>query len=71
MIEGRLRAFLEEVSLLSQPFIKESSKRIQQLLQENHASMDTFVRFEVGEGMEKKEDNFVAEVMAQVRDRNA
>lgn len=68
MIEGRISKFVDEVSLLGQPFVKDPSKKIAQLLKEHHAEVVAFVRFEVGEGIEKKEDNFVAEVMAQVRD---
>lgn len=69
MIEGRINKFIEEVSLLGQPFVKDQSKRVSQLLKEKGAEVISFVRFEVGEGIEKKEDNFVAEVMAQVRDQ--
>ncbi len=68
MIEGRISKFVDEVSLSGQPFVKDPSKKVGQLLKEKGAEVDTFVRFEVGEGIEKKEDDFVAEVMAQVRD---
>lgn len=67
MIEGRISKFIDEISLLGQPFVKDSSKKIGQLLKEKNAEVLSFVRFEVGEGIEKKEDNFVAEVMAQVK----
>lgn len=69
MVEGRLNKFVDEVSLLGQPFVKDPNKKISQLLMEKNAEVEQFVRFEVGEGIEKKEDNFVAEVMAQVRDK--
>src|SRR5690606_422233 len=61
MVEGRINKFIDEVSLLGQPFVKDTSKKISQLLKEKNAEVLTFVRFEVGEGIEKKEDNFVAE----------
>ncbi len=68
MIEGRLSKFVDEVSLMGQPFVKDPNKKISQLLTEKGAEVTAFVRLEVGEGIEKKEDDFVAEVMAQVRD---
>jgi elongation factor Ts len=69
MIDGRINKFVDEVSLLGQPFVKDPSKKVGQLLKENNAEVTSFIRFEVGEGVEKKEDNFVEEVMAQVRDQ--
>lgn len=69
MIEGRLSKFIDEVSLLGQPFVKDPNKKIAQLLKERDAEVISFIRFEVGEGIEKKEDNFVEEVMAQVREQ--
>lgn len=68
MIEGRINKYIDEVSLLGQPFVKDPNKKISQLLKEKNADVISFLRFEVGEGIEKKEDNFVEEVMAQVRD---
>ncbi|MGQ3891171.1 translation elongation factor Ts [Legionella sp. CNM-4043-24] len=68
MIEGRINKFIDEVSLMGQPFVKDPNKKISQLLKEKNADVISFLRFEVGEGIEKKEDNFVEEVMAQVRD---
>lgn len=68
MIDGRIAKFIDEVSLLGQPFVKDPNKKISQLLKEKNADVVSFVRLEVGEGIEKKEDNFVAEVMAQVRE---
>lgn len=67
MIEGRIQKFISEVSLLGQPFIKNPDIKVGQLLKEKNAEVLSFVRYEVGEGIEKKEDNFVEEVMAQVR----
>lgn len=68
MIEGRISKFLDEVSLSGQPFVKDPSMKIGQLLKQKQTQVTSFVRFEVGEGIEKKEDNFVEEVMAQVRE---
>ncbi len=68
MIEGRISKFVDEVSLLGQVFVKDQNKKISQLLKEKDAEVVSFIRYEVGEGIEKKEDNFVEEVMAQVRE---
>ena len=68
MIEGRLTKFVDEVSLTGQPFVKDPNKKVGQLLKEKNAQVLSFIRLEVGEGIEKKEDNFVEEVMAQVRE---
>lgn len=67
MIEGRINKFIDEVSLLGQPYVKDPNIKVGQLLKEKNAEVVSFVRYEVGEGIEKKEDNFVEEVMAQVR----
>ncbi len=69
MIEGRINKFIDEVSLLGQPFVKDPDRKVGQLLKEKNAEVTSFIRLEVGEGIEKKEDNFVEEVMAQVRDQ--
>ncbi len=67
MVEGRVRKFLAEVSLLEQPFVKDANVRVGQLLTQKKATCTGFVRFEVGEGIEKVESDFAAEVAAQVR----
>jgi elongation factor Ts len=73
IVEGRLDKFFKEVCLLEQPFVKDPDKTIDQLVKEKIAqigeniSIRRFVRYVVGEGIEKKETNFVEEVMAQVR----
>ncbi len=69
MIEGRISKFMDEVSLLGQAFVKDSNVKVGQLLKQKNAEVISFTRFEVGEGIEKKEDNFVEEVMAQVREQ--
>ena len=68
MIDGRISKFIDEVSLLGQPYVKDPNTKVGQLLKSKNAEVLAFTRFEVGEGIEKKEDNFVEEVMAQVRE---
>ena len=68
MIQGRLNKYLAEVSLLKQPFIKDPSKSVEELLIESKAEVNSFFRIEVGEGIEVEEVNFAAEVMAQIED---
>lgn len=67
MVEGRVRKYLGEITLLGQPFVKDPDVTVEKLLKAAGAAVHGFVRFEVGEGIEKKQDNFVEEVMAQVR----
>ncbi|CAI8909940.1 translation elongation factor Ts [Methylocaldum szegediense] len=67
MVEGKLRKFIGEVTLLGQPFVKDPDQTVGKLLSSRGASVGRFVRFEVGEGIEKTESNFAEEVMAQVR----
>lgn len=66
MIEGRLRKFIAEVSLTEQPFVKDPDNKVGGLLKEAGADIVQFVRFEVGEGIEKEEEDFAAEVAAQL-----
>jgi elongation factor Ts len=67
IIDGRVRKFLEEVTLLGQPFVKDQDVSVEKLLQNAGATVRRFARVEVGEGIEKKTENFADEVMAQVR----
>jgi len=67
MVTGRINKFLKEVTLVGQPFVKDPDQTVGKLLESAAASVLSFVRFEVGEGIEKKEDNFAEEVMAQVK----
>lgn len=67
MVTGRIAKFLKEITLVGQPFVKDPDVSVGKLLEAAGASVSSFVRFEVGEGIEKKEDNFVEEVMAQVK----
>ncbi|NLY18108.1 MAG: translation elongation factor Ts [Clostridiaceae bacterium] len=72
MVSGRIEKFFKEVCLLEQPFIKDTDKTVQDVLNEKIAligekiSIRRFVRYEMGEGLEKREDNFAEEVMKQV-----
>lgn len=67
MITGRIKKFLGEITLVGQSFIKDDKMSVGQLLKSKDNSVIRFTRFEVGEGIEKKEENFAEEVMAQVR----
>ncbi len=67
MVGGRIRKYLAEITLKGQPFVKDPDMTVEKLLSAKNADVVEFVRFEVGEGIEKKEDNFVEEVMAQAR----
>jgi len=67
MVEGRLRKYLAEITLIGQPFVKDPDTTVGKLLKQNNATVASFVRFEVGEGIEKKQEDFAAEVEAQVR----
>jgi elongation factor Ts len=67
MVEGRLRKYLAEITLIGQPFVKDPDTTVEKLLKQAGAKVVKFVRFEVGAGIEKKQDDFVGEVMAQVK----
>lgn len=67
MIEGSMRKFFGEVTLLGQKFVKNPDQTIEQLLKEKNAQVKRFIRFELGEGIEKEASDFVAEVMAQAK----
>ena len=67
MVEGRLRKFLAEITLVGQPFVKDEDTTVEKLLKKANASVVQFVRYAVGDGIEKKQDDFVGEVMAQVK----
>ncbi len=67
MVMGRVSKFLREITLLGQPFVKNPDQTVEQLAKQHNAIITGFARFEVGEGIEKKSENFAEEVMAQVR----
>lgn len=66
MLTGRVRKYLAEITLLGQAFVKDPDKSVEALLKEQGASVTRFIRYEVGEGIEKKQENFADEVMAQI-----
>ena len=66
MVVGRMKKFTGEISLTGQPFVKDPSVSVGELLKSNNADVVNFVRFEVGEGIEKKTEDFAAEVAAQM-----
>lgn len=67
MVEGRINKFFEEICVIDQPFIKNPDQKIRQFIESKGATLESFVRYEVGEGLEKRQDNFAEEVMSQVR----
>ncbi|MCW8874151.1 MAG: translation elongation factor Ts [Gammaproteobacteria bacterium] len=67
MIDGRMRKYLGEITLVGQPFVKDPDQTVGKLLKAAGASVVRFERLELGEGIEKKQENFAEEVMAQVR----
>ncbi|NNU82609.1 elongation factor Ts [Geobacillus sp. BMUD] len=67
MVEGRLNKFYEDVCLLEQAFVKNPDVTVRQYVESNGATIKQFIRYEVGEGLEKRQDNFAEEVMSQVR----
>ncbi|MBD2858254.1 elongation factor Ts [Spongiibacter sp. KMU-158] len=67
MIEGRIRKFLSENALVDQPFVKDPELTVGKLLKNGGADIQSFIRFEVGEGIEKEEVDFAAEVAAQLK----
>lgn len=70
MVEGRMKKFTGEVSLTGQPFVKDPSVTVGELLKSHNADAVSFVRYEVGEGIAKKEENFAEEVQAQIAAAN-
>jgi elongation factor Ts len=67
MVDGRIAKFLKEVTLVGQPFVKDPDQTVEKLLASKGAKVIGFERIEAGEGIEKKEEDFVAEVMAQAK----
>lgn len=67
MIQGRLRKYLAEITLVGQPFVKDPDQTVGKLLKAAGAEVKSFTRLEVGEGIEKEESNFAEEVMAQAK----
>jgi elongation factor Ts len=65
MVEGKLRKYLAEITLVGQPFVRDDKVAVGDLLKSRKANVQRFVRYEVGAGIEKKQENFADEVMAQ------
>ncbi|MAS11112.1 translation elongation factor Ts [Salinisphaera sp.] len=65
MVEGRLRKFLGEITLMGQPFVKDPDMTVEKLCKQQNATIIDYARIEVGEGIEKKQEDFAAEVKAQ------
>ena len=70
MVTGKVRKYLSEISLMEQAFVKDPDKKVSALLKENNAQVHCFYRYEVGEGIAKKQENFADEVMAQIEASN-
>ncbi|WP_076656417.1 translation elongation factor Ts [Lactiplantibacillus plantarum] len=68
MVEGRLNKWLSEISLDDQEFVKDSDQTVAHFVESKGGKVRSFIRFEVGEGIEKKADNFIDEVMNQIKD---
>jgi len=66
MIQGRLKKFLAEITLMGQPFVKDQDQTVEQLVSKAGGSVSRFIRYEVGEGIEKKVEDFAAEVASQL-----
>lgn len=67
MVSGRIQKYLKEITLLGQPFVKDPDQTVEKLLKAANATVTSFLRYEVGEGIEKKVDNFAEEVMSQAK----
>ena len=66
IVNGRINKYYEEVCLIDQPFIKENKQKVSKYVESNGSKIISFTRYEVGEGMEKREENFADEVMKQI-----
>lgn len=67
MVEGRLNKWLSEISLTDQPYVKDQDQTVEEYLATQDGKIKTFYRYEVGEGIEKKEEDFAAEVQSQIK----
>ena len=67
MVEGRLGKFFEDICLLDQSFVKDPDVKVKKYLADKGATVQSFVRYGVGEGIEKREENFADEVMSQIK----
>ena len=67
MVDGRIKKYIKEITLLGQPFVKDPDQSIEKILKLAEANVLSFIRYEVGEGIEKRSDNFAEEVMSQAK----
>ena len=67
MVEGRINKYYQEICVNEQEFVKNPDLKVGQFVESKGGKIKSFVRYEVGEGIEKREDNFAEEVMAQVK----
>ena len=67
MVEGRIKKYIKEITLLGQSFVKDPEQSIEKILKSAEAKVTSFIRYEVGEGIEKRSDNFAEEVMSQAK----
>ena len=67
MVDGRIKKYIKEITLLGQPFVKDPDQSIEKILKSAKANVLSFIRYEVGEGIEKRSDNFAEEVMSQAK----
>lgn len=67
IISGRINKFIQEITLTGQPFVKDPDQTVGKMLQAKKVNVTSYIRFEVGQGIEKKADDFVNEVMSQVK----
>lgn len=67
MVEGRLSKYFEDICLLEQSFVKDPDNKVKKFVADKNATVKSFARYEVGEGMEKREENFAEEVMSQIK----
>ena len=67
MVEGRIKKYIKEITLLGQSFVKDPEQSIEKILKSAEAKVISFIRYEVGEGIEKRSDNFAEEVMSQAK----
>jgi elongation factor Ts len=67
MVEGRIGKFFEQICLIEQPFVKDPGVTVKDLLGRSNASVTRFVRFGLGEGLEKKQENFAEEVASYMK----
>ncbi|WP_318615391.1 translation elongation factor Ts [Sporosarcina sp. YIM B06819] len=70
MVEGRIGKYFEEICVLDQPFVKNSDQKVRDFVNSTGGTLVEFIRYAVGEGIEKREDNFAEEVMSQVKGNN-